>query len=176
MSGLENTVSGMLELSKIQNQQIDCSKTLVSTYEVFSNIVEKYDALCCERDMNFSISPSLSNRCIVYTNKALASRMMDILLDNAVKFAPEKGSIHVELEEDDTMLTISISDNGTGIAPDDQNMIFNRFYKGDKSHNEKGSGLGLSIASEIADSLGEKLWLRYTGPKGTAFAFTIHKN
>ena len=177
MTGLENTVTNMLELSKIQNNQIDCSKSVLSNYEVFGGIIEKYAALCDERNMRFSIKPEISSHIMLYTNKSLAARIMDILLDNAIKFANrENGSICVEFEDNDRMITVSIIDNGTGILPDDQNLIFSRFYKGDKSHNEKGSGLGLSIATEIANSLGEKLWIKYTGSEGTAFAFTIHKH
>ena len=176
ISGLENTITNMLELSKIQNNQMDCSKTLISAYDVFGDIAEKYATLCDNNGMKFSISPSLSQRCILYTNESLASRIMDILLDNAVKFAGEKGTIHIELTDEGNVLTISIIDNGTGITPEDQKQIFSRFYKGDKSHNEKGSGLGLAIASEIANCLDEKLWLSSTGPDGTAFSFTIHKN
>lgn len=176
MNGLENTISNMLELSKIQNDQIDCSKATISTCEVFGGIIEKYAALCDNCGMDFSITPNLSNHSIVYTNKSLASRIMDILLDNAVKFAGKDGSIHIKLEDDGNILTITIMDNGSGINPEDQKQIFSRFYKGDKSHNEKGSGLGLAIASEIANCLDEKLWLSSTGPNGTAFSFTIHKN
>lgn len=176
MTGLENTISNMLELSKIQNDQIDCSKSTLSTYDVFGGIIEKYAALCDNRGMDFSITPTISNHLMVYTNKSLASRIMDILLDNAVKFAGDNGSIHIEFADDGNILTISIIDNGTGINPEDQKQIFSRFYKGDKSHNEKGSGLGLAIASEIANCLDEKLWLSSTGPNGTAFSFTIHKN
>lgn len=176
MKGLENTVSNMLELSKIQNNQIDCSKTVISTYDVFGEVVEKYAALCDERGMKFSITPSLSGKWMVYTNPSLASRIMDILLDNAVKFAGENGSVRIEFEDDGAILTISIIDSGTGIAPADQAFVFSRFYKGDKSHNEKGSGLGLSIATEIADSLGEKLWLKSSSSEGSEFAFTIQKS
>lgn len=175
--GLENTISNMLELSKIQNNQMDCSKTALSASDVFSGIIEKYAALCDNRGMDFSIiSPLDMEPHTLYTNKALASRIMDILLDNAVKFAGEKGSVHILVEEAPDLITITIKDNGSGINPTDQPYIFGRFYKGDKSHNEKGSGLGLSIAMEIANSLNEKLWLRSSGPEGTEFAFTIHKN
>lgn len=177
MKGLENTVSNMLELSKIQNDQIDCSKSKLAAYEVFGDIIEKYAALCDERGMDFSITPEVNMKATVYTNKSLAARIMDILLDNAMKFADrDSGSIQIAFEETSSLLTVTISDNGTGIAPDDQNLIFSRFYKGDKSHNEKGSGLGLAIATEITNSLGEKLWLKYSGTEGTAFAFTVRKN
>lgn len=177
MTGLENTVSNMLELSKIQNDQIDCSKTTLSTYDVFGDIIEKYAALCDDNKMNLSITPDISAHTYVFTNKSLASRIMDILLDNAFKFADRKqGAIRIMFKDDGALLTITIANNGIGIAPEDQKQIFSRFYKGDKSHNEKGSGLGLAIASEIANCLGEKLWLSSTGSNGTAFSFTIHKN
>ena len=179
MTGLENTVSNMLELSKIQNNQIDCSKMPLSIYETFGSIIEKYAALCDERGMDFYIDSDYLSGYSVYTNQSLASRLMDILLDNALKFAGrngEKGSIRIECENKAKELVFTIKDNGTGISSDDQKLIFSRFYKGDKSHNEKGSGLGLSIAQEIAYSLGEKLWLKSSGPAGTAFSFTIQKN
>lgn len=176
MNGLENTVSNMLELSKIQNHQLDCSKTNLPLYEVFESIIDKYVALCDEQRIEFVVTQDNSKHILVYTNKSLASRIMDILLDNAIKFADkDSGKICVHFKEDANILTITISNNGSEIPPNDQALIFSRFYKSDKSHNEKGSGLGLSIANEIVNSLDEKLWLEHSSDNSTAFAFTIHK-
>lgn len=176
INGLENTVSNMLELSKIQNGQIDATKSSISSYELFDTVLEKYAALCDERNIALSISPDHNSGCTLYTNQNLASRMLEILLDNAVKFADrDHGCIQILFDENSKEVIVSITDNGSGITPDDQKLIFSRFYKGDKSHNEKGSGLGLSIAQEIAGCLNEKLWLRSSGPEGTTFCFTIQK-
>lgn len=177
MTGLETTVSSMLELSKIQNGQIDCSKSFISSYRVFDRIIEKYAALCDEQDMDFRIVPEINSGVMLYTNQSLAARILDILMDNAVKFADsKKGALLLRFEESEKMVTVTVWNNGSEISQEDQKLVFSRFYKGDKSHNEKGSGLGLAIAQEIANSLGEKLWIKSSDSTGTAFSFTIHRD
>lgn len=176
IDGLENTVTNMLELSKIQNNQIDCTKQQHSFHDVFLSVIEKYAELCYKKGINFIINPSLDYNPLLFTNKSLASRIMDILLDNAMKFTnQENGEISINYKEIKNYIEIIISDNGSGIKEDEKNLIFQRFYKGDLSHNEKGSGLGLAIAMDISICLEEKLWLSTTSSRGTSFSFTIQK-
>ncbi|MEG0878750.1 MAG: ATP-binding protein, partial [Oscillospiraceae bacterium] len=69
---------------------------------------------------------------------------------------------------------ISIKDNGEGIPEEEKEKIFTRFYKADKSRNDKTHfGLGLSIAKELAQLHGAKLCLTYSGEKGTCFTLTL---
>ena len=175
LSGLEHTVSNMLELSRIQNQRTDCSKTTLSTLDIFESIIDKYTVLCDDMGLSFTCIPALGNYPLLHTNKALAARILDILLDNAVKFAGVEGSVAVTFTNEFRQITITVKNSGTYIAPADQPHIFNRFYKADKAHNEKGSGLGLAIASEIAACLDEKLWLQKSNASGTEFSFTLQK-
>lgn len=176
LNGLERTVSDMLELSRIQNNLINCEKTNCSAIDVFGAVIEKRRTLCEDLNIDFQLCPQLDIYPIINTNKALAARMMDILLDNAIKFTPVEGSIRIAMSNEAKQITITIKDSGPGIDPDDQSHVFDRFYKSDKAHNEKGSGLGLAIAKEIADSLGEKLWLKSSSSEGSEFAFTIQKS
>lgn len=172
---LERTVSDMLELSRIQNHQVSCEKEMCTISELFLETLDKRRILCEDLNIEFILTPDAKDFPMLYTNPVLARRMMDILLDNAIKFTPVDGKIYFNMTEDHKSITIAIKDSGPGIRPEEQDLIFKRFYKSDKSHNEKGSGLGLAIAKEIADSLGEKLWLKSTSDKGAEFAFTIHK-
>ena len=176
LNRLEHTVSDMLELSRIQNHQINCDKEICTITDLFGDILAKRRTLCEDLNIEFILIPEAEAFPLLYTNKVLARRMMDILLDNAIKFTPVDGRIVFNMTEDHKQITIAIKDSGPGIHPDDQPLIFKRFYKSDKSHNEKGSGLGLAIAKEIADSLGEKLWLKSSSDEGAEFAFTIHKS
>ncbi len=125
--------------------------------------------------LTFTIEPKLKKCPMLFTNPALMARLLDILLDNAVKFTGVEGHVGIRWPDGLQYTTFFVTDTGNGISPHDQKHIFSRFYKGDKAHNEKGSGLGLSIAHEISICLGEKLWLRKTSDKGTEFAFTICK-
>jgi len=176
LHNLEHTVTYMLELSRIQSKKIDCQKHKISAPDLFQAVLNKYDALCEEMDVSFTCIPPLNHCPAVYTNQNLAARLMDILLDNAVKFSGEEGSVQITYVSDIKCVTISVINSGRPISPEDQPHIFSRFYKGDKSHNGKGSGLGLAIASEIAVSLDEKLWLRKSDSSGTEFCFTLKKN
>lgn len=175
LTGLEHTVSNMLELSRIQSHQTNCRKNTLSSFDIFASIIDKYSVLCDDMGLSFTCSPELGNYPSLHTNKALAARILDILLDNAVKFAGVEGSVSVTFTNEFRQLIITVKNSGSYIAPADQPHIFERFYKGDKAHNEKGSGLGLAIASEIAACLDEKLWLRKSTSSGTEFSFTLQK-
>lgn len=175
LSKLEQTVVSMLELSRIQSHQADCSKITLSPLKVFQPVIEKYQILCDDMGLAFECCPAVAELPPLYTNQELAARMLDILLSNAIKFTDENGCVKVSFSEKLQHLIVTVKDNGSGIPPADQPYIFDRFYKSDKAHNEKGSGLGLAIAKEISSALEEKLWLNKSTSSGTEFSFTIRK-
>lgn len=176
LNRLERTVSDMLELSRIQNNQINCDKEVYTITDLFGEIIDKRRTLCEDLNIEIILEPAAEAFPLLHTNKVLAGRMMDILLDNAIKFSPVDGRILLNMTESSKHITIAIKDSGPGISPEERDLIFRRFYKSDKAHNEKGSGLGLAIAKEIADVLGEKLWLKSSSDEGAEFAFTIQKH
>jgi len=97
------------------------------------------------------------------------------LLDNALKFTPEKGKITWRTRFTDRQAYITLADNGQGILPQDQPHIFERFYKADKAHTAgKGTGLGLSICRRILNAHGQTIRLLPTD-RGAAFEFTLEK-
>ena len=102
--------------------------------------------------------------------------MIRIFLDNAVKYTPEGGSICVVSVRDGEKIALSISDTGIGIAPDNQDKIFDRFFRIDSEDlvsEANGSGLGLSIAKWIADSHDIKISVDSELGKGTTFTLEI---
>lgn len=171
-SSLEKTVLSMLDLSRMQSGNKDFSKTAVDAYDAFSPIIETYGALCDGQEISFHVQDGLSELPELLTNQSCAAELLDTLLDNAVKFVATPGEIRLEWTASPRCLIMSVSDNGAGISREEQRHIFERFYKGEAEGS--GSGLGLAIASEIADGLGEKLWVRSEPDKGSAFYFTIH--
>jgi signal transduction histidine kinase len=70
---------------------------------------------------------------------------------------------------------LTVKDSGIGIDPEDQPYVFDRFYKADKAHTSQGSGLGLSIAREILQILGERIWLDSEPGVGSAFSFSLKR-
>ena len=73
------------------------------------------------------------------------------LTDNAIKYTPEEGTIHVSLKQEDGRIIWRVKDNGIGIPKDDQEHIFERFYRVDKARGREtgGTGLGLSIVRQM---------------------------
>jgi len=100
------------------------------------------------------------------------------LFDNAAKFSTEKPVIEVSSRIEGGNILVSVKDNGIGIAKDQTDKIFERFYQIDTSYTRKfgGVGLGLSIAKEIVEAHGGRIWAESEGPgTGTTFYFTLPK-
>ncbi len=97
------------------------------------------------------------------------------LLDNAIKYTPEKGSVAISAKEKGAMVTIEIMDNGIGIPPQDQPRIFERFYRVNKARSgeQGGTGLGLSIVKHIVQLHGGAVSVESTPGKGSVFSFTL---
>lgn len=173
LSSLERTISDMLELSRIQNRRLAVEKKRVTAQAVFGDVIAKYSVLCDEFGLSFFADPPPEQCPPLYTNSEFASRMLDILLDNAFKFTRANGRIRVTFAQRQRHMTVTVRNDGPVIEAADQKHIFERFYQGGKAHDKRGSGLGLAIAKEIAGSLNERLWLERSIPGDTAFSFTV---
>jgi signal transduction histidine kinase len=99
-----------------------------------------------------------------------------ILLDNALKYTQEGGSVLVRVEQEDDGATLEVSDTGIGIAEDQLPLIFERFYRTEHSRTDGGVGLGLSIARQIAEAHGGELRARSAPGEGSTFELYLpHK-
>ena len=97
------------------------------------------------------------------------------LLDNAIKFTPEGGSIRMETVTKERTVEITVRDSGPGVPPEDRDKVFDRFFTADRAHTAgKGTGLGLSISKRIMEMHGQSIRLLET-ENGAAFRFTLEK-
>ena len=95
-------------------------------------------------------------------------------MDNAVKFTPPGGIVVVTGSRDATQVIISVADTGVGIAPEDQAHIFERFWRADRVRaREAGTGLGLTIARQIAQQHGAGLSVESEVGAGSVFALRL---
>ncbi len=104
-------------------------------------------------------------------------RVVTNLLDNAVKFTPEKGKILIGLKEEATLVKVAIRNTGEVISPDVLRHIFDRFYKGDQSRgiNKNGTGLGLHIVKTILSRHGQSIRVISNSEQGTVFTFSLFR-
>jgi len=110
--------------------------------------------------------------CIKGFKDKLARALLNIL-DNAVKYNMRQGTVEVTLKSQDKTVIIKISDTGRGIAHDDLNQIFERFYRGTSSDQIHGTGLGLAIAKSVINLHGGQIEVESTVGKGTVFKIRL---
>ena len=103
-------------------------------------------------------------------------QVASILLDNAVKYTPDGGSVTVSVREEDGSVALAVSDTGVGISEDQLPLIFERFHRANPSRSEGGTGLGLSIARQIAESHGGQIRVESTPDKGSTFTLLLPRN
>lgn len=105
---------------------------------------------------------------LVEGDAELVRRLLMILLDNAIKFAPSGGEVRLSVAAADGAATLVVEDNGIGISADQLPHVFDRFYRGDPARGRsEGAGLGLSIARWIADVHRAEISMRPAAPRGT---------
>ena len=101
-------------------------------------------------------------------------RLFSILLDNALSYTPAGGSIRLSLQAASDKITLRVADSGAGIPDSEKKAIFGRFYRCDKSHEDKSHfGLGLCIAWEFIHMHKGKLWVEDTPGGGATFVAVI---
>ena len=95
-------------------------------------------------------------------------------LSNAIKFTPEGGRIEVSAVPRDGLVEISVSDTGVGIAPEDQEAVFEEFRQvGTSEKKVEGTGLGLALCRKFVELHGGKIWVQSEVGRGSTFTFTL---
>ncbi len=111
---------------------------------------------------------------IVADERKLKQVMLN-LLSNAVKFTPEGGRVDVRAMPTDGGVEVSVADTGIGIAPENQELIFEEFRQvgGDYAHKREGTGLGLTLARRFVELHGGRIWVKSQPGQGSTFTFSI---
>jgi len=111
----------------------------------------------------------------LYGDAFRLNQVLSNLVSNAIKYSPEGGAVRVKADVDDSRIRVGISDEGIGIAPEDQQRLFTKFYRVDSSLTREigGTGLGLSICKSIIELLGGEVGVISEQGKGSTFWFTL---
>lgn len=169
---LERLVSDLIDLARLQNPDLAMDMDQVDLKEIVADTVRSMRRVAAEKQVqvNFTYSRHVFT---AWGDYSRLRQMVLILLDNAVKFSPVGGTVQVALSGSGSITTLSVTDEGPGIAPEDLPYIFERFYKQRSEANKTGTGLGLAIAKQIADKHGAVLEARNRPDTGSRFTVTI---
>ncbi|MFZ0280969.1 MAG: HAMP domain-containing sensor histidine kinase, partial [Bacteroidales bacterium] len=168
---LKKLVSELFELSKLQNNQIKLNLEPFSISELILDIVNKYRIISQKKgiSLNVFIPKDIP---MVEADIWLIDRVLQNLMDNAIKFCSEGDYINIKITlEKNGRVEISIYDSGEGINPDELPFIFERYYKGKKYSD--GTGLGLAIVKKIIDLHRTDIRVTSSPGKGTSFRFQL---
>lgn len=169
---MKGLVTQMLELAKAETPSMNLAleKTNLST-ETEAEILQ-LEPIAFEKQI--TIDASIKENVVIKTNKDSYLRILQSLLDNAIKYSPNKSTVKVSLQEDKQRVILLVN-NAQYINGEDLTHIFERFYRADKSRSEGGYGLGLSIAKSLAQGLGGDLGVKSSLDDGTTFALILKK-
>ncbi|MGZ5091822.1 MAG: ATP-binding protein [Burkholderiales bacterium] len=172
---LTRLITQVLDLSKIESGKAEWRESLVDMKDVISTTVAAMSQLCEERNIKVAVhTPHAVSPVSADVDRVI--QVMLNLLSNATKFCdPRNGSIEVRLSESEGTLRVDVRDNGPGIDPDDQAVIFDKFRQVGDTLTDKphGSGLGLYISRQIVEHFGGRMWVQSGRGTGACFSFTL---
>lgn len=171
---LSRLVNQVLDMAKIESGHAEWHNTEVDLRALLGQAIATTAEIFRERhcEVTLNLPPQ------VRTLWADPDRLMQVLLNllsNAAKFVPVAGAkVAVSLASDATGLTVRVQDNGPGVSPAQQGLIFEKFRQGgDAANRPQGTGLGLPISRQIVEHFGGRLWLESRPGQGACFLFHL---
>ena len=149
----------------------------VDLRETVRKVASEWRAVAASKALHLTEMITPHDLLVEGDNVAL-QQLLNILLDNAVKYTPGPGRIHLSVEERGGNAVLKVVDSGIGIALEDQARIFERFYRADKARSRElgGAGLGLAIARRIVLQHHGAIQVESVPGKGSAFVVEIPSN
>jgi signal transduction histidine kinase len=171
---LLSLINDILDLSKIEAGRMELELTTFDLPAAMENALTlvrgraEAHAIALTRDVDRRLGEFVAD-------ERKLKQVLVNLLSNAVKFTPEGGRVEVRAAPADGAVEISVSDTGVGIAPEDQEAIFEEFRQAGSDYTRKreGTGLGLALARKFVELHGGRIWVKSEVGKGSTFTFTL---
>ena len=171
---LANLIDDLLDLSRIESGKMKIEFEPLDIKLVANRCVNVLEKSAKGKSLTVTVDISSDFSKVLGDEKRLSQVFLN-LLDNAIKYTPEGGSITISAISKEKIVQIDISDTGIGISEKDLPRIFERFYRVDKARSRElgGTGLGLSIVKHIVQTHNGQVWVQSTPGQGSTFSFTI---
>ena len=173
---LANLVDDILDLNRIESGRTVLEKTFVSFRTLVQNCMQENHAAAEQKRIALTVG-DIEEPFLLYLDQGKMERVVGELIGNAIKYTPEGGSIHVQVQASGDCTLLTVRDSGIGLMPDECAKIWDRFYRTISSQKmAKGTGLGLSIAKELVELHGGTLTVESEPGKGTVFTLALPMN
>lgn len=152
----------------------EMSRTQCDVCELVTRITKNHLVPAEKQELTLTVQTA-SDVPIIHADATMLERAVTNLIDNAIKYTPNGGTVRVEVQCVDNQLVVSVKDDGLGISPENQKLLFERHYRIARQEHRriKGSGLGLFIVRSVAQRHGGRAWVESTEGNGSTFKMSI---
>lgn len=173
VTNLTNLLNEFLSLGKIEDGKITANNVEFDIKELFSTLCAEMENLA-RKDQEIIFKHTGEET--VFSDPSLLRNVITNLLTNSIKFSAEGSKINLNSKVTDHSILIRVSDNGMGIAKEDQVHLFERFFRGKNVVNVQGTGLGLHIVGKYIEIMGGQIEFESELEKGTTFSITLKRH
>ncbi len=171
---LEAIISDIMDISKIESGQLGLRTQQFSVAKLIEEIVREQSIECRQKGLKLRIAKQKEDT-LIKSDRVRIAQVLSNLVGNAVKFT-EQGSVEIGYHlVNDELIRIYVKDTGIGIAPEFHEKIFERFRQVESAYTRKygGNGLGLTIAKQLTELMGGRIWVKSEVDKGSLFSLEI---
>ena len=176
ISALSRLIDDLFQLAQLDAGGLSHEPGEYSLSDLISDTLESFSAMANHQQVRLEgkIEPGID---IVWMDPKYIGRVLNNLLGNALRHTPPGGSVNVRVSSIPEGVLTEVIDTGEGIQPQDLPLVFDRFYRSDKSRNRAtgGAGLGLAIARGIVLAHGGEIWVESEPGVSTRFTFSLPK-
>ncbi len=171
---LTQLVKELFELSKLDAGRIMPQREDFSLAELLQDVAQKFSLAAQKKAISVS-TPQSSQLFIVNADIALIERVLENLIENAIRYTPEGGSIQLSLAQRQDIVDVGVKDSGIGLSKEDIPHIFERYYRGQKptEYQQQSTGLGLAIVKRILELHNSVISVESQLNQGTYFTFPL---
>jgi len=166
-------INDILDISKIESGRLGLRR---ETFDIAGALEEILSSIRSQASAkSIAIETSVSLPATIFADRLRVKQVLFNLLSNALKFTPNGGKIRIDAALRDSVIEISVSDTGIGIAKEQHEAVFDKFYQVGSTTKgvREGTGLGLAITKALVEEHGGGIWLESEPGKGSRFTFTI---
>ncbi|MEM9526115.1 MAG: HAMP domain-containing sensor histidine kinase, partial [Bacteroidota bacterium] len=167
-------ISQLFEYSKLEAQQIEPQKEPFNVGELAQDVAHKFSVLAEKKGITIRINVA-ENLPRIFADLGLVERVLNNLMDNALKFTPAGGEVLLEMQADRHAVKVRVADTGPGIPEAELPHIFDRYRKGQRTGDGRntGAGLGLAIVKKILELHDQSIQIKSKLQEGTSFIFEL---
>ena len=166
LNTLMDITEAEMGMMKLQREPVDLCQLAREVVELYSYVAE---------EKKIALVTDLPGRCEVSGDRTRLRQVFANILDNAIKYTPEKGGVSLRIMDQESQVRVIFSDTGIGIPEEEQGKIWARLYRGDKSRSQRGLGLGLSVVKAVIEAHGGRVGVASKPNQGSEFTVTLFR-